>query len=724
MKSKSLKKASAALLCAVIALMSAVTVFAAGQTYHIHELSDMAITMPEDFTAVTRDSDANDKYFSLFGIDYNTNKQNFESSNIYLQGMNSSSNLMVTVTMTETEDSKNLGNYNQLEADKLSEIARNFLNQNEYTSCTVDQAVSNVVWLEFDARVNNSGSLIHAYQANTVFDGQSINITLQRNGGNVSSDDYEVFSNIISGVEFHKAGLTGLFDFFNKDNFWMPIVGGLLLILIIVLIVVIVKVTKRRRKKSKNDKILEELAGKYTTSRTDRHTHQDIDNESDYIELARSKDEDLYDLNSHGFEDDNSADDRSYSDGYGAEEPAPAKTREPGRRYSDEEIDALLGDDKGEKPNFIQALPKAPEEQTAAKDDTIDKTDQVSEYFEDEPSQPADLVQPVGFVQTADTAQSETTKKFDFPVKAKPSEHSEELTIIEAELISGQPELQEEIAGNIEPKEESSETVEPEPEQETSEAIVPESQEDPEQTMQEQVESSEPSEAEQDKIYMPKEAKDNRGASLKDEIRNALLEFDSNDYDENEEDDYNNDEVLVRDEAKRTKFVDSNDYFEEAPKKVMGVISSKDIQNAEEYDVIGEMERRADEVEKEPPQKGEAVTKALKSAGNGVKSFFVHCGYFITNVKRERQRKKAEEKRRQYEEDRKRRARERAERQRLQAENGGLVQVHKRTDRKPPQRRPSPQPQRRHNQKKRRPSSQQRRPVNHQNRTGVPPRKR
>ena len=72
MKSKSLKKASAALLCAVIALMSAVTVFAAGQTYHIHEISDMAITLPEDFTAVTRDSDANDKYFSLFDIDYNT----------------------------------------------------------------------------------------------------------------------------------------------------------------------------------------------------------------------------------------------------------------------------------------------------------------------------------------------------------------------------------------------------------------------------------------------------------------------------------------------------------------------------------------------------------------------------------------------------------------------------------------------------------------------------
>jgi hypothetical protein len=264
----------------------------------------------------------------------------------------------------------------------------------------------------------------------------------------------------------------------------------------------------------------------------------------------------------------------------------------------------------------------------------------------------------------------------------------------------------------------------PEPEEESAD----EPQDEPD--AQEQTEEpEEPVESEPEPEYSPepdvieakhREEKENKGSTLRDEIRNALLAFDSDD--ENDEDD--DDEVLVRDEAKRTKFVDSNDYFEEAPKKVIGVISSKDIQNAEEYDVIGEMERRADEVEKEPPQKGEAVTKALKSAGNGIKSFFVHCGYFITNVKRERQRKKAEEKRRQYEEDRKRRARERAERQRLQAENGGLVQVHKRTDRKPPQRRPSPQPQRRPNQKKRRPSSQQRRPANHQNRTGVPPRKR
>ncbi len=723
MKSKSLKKASAALLCAVIALMSAVTVFAAGQTYHIHEISDMAITLPEDFTAVTRDSDANDKYFSLFGIDYNTNKQNFENSNIYLQGMNSNSDLVLTVTMTETEDSKNLGNYNQLEADKLSEIARNFLNQTEYTSCTVDQAVSNVVWLEFNTRVNNAGSLIEAYQANTVFDGQSINITLQRNGANVTSDDYEVFSGIISSAEFHKPALL---NFSNPTMPYILIGVGVLIVLIIVFIIIIVRVAKRRRKKSKNDKILEELAGKYTTSRADQKHYRGDDDMTDVNDSGNAKDNDLYDLGSYGFEDKKSSSDRSYSDGYGSDEPAPEKPRESGRRYSDEEIDALLGDE-GEKPNFIQALPKAPEEQTEAKDDTIDNTDQVSEFFEDEPSKPEDAAQSAITVTPADTVQPETTKKFDFPVKSneRPEEYAEELSVIGAAIAADQSDQTEEFTESAEPAEEVSDpSPEPEslPEPEEEPEVDPDVQEQTEE-FEEPVESvPEPEQAPEPDVIeaKPREEKENKGSTLRDEIRNALLVFDSDD--ENDEDD--DDEVLVRDEAKRTKFVDSNDYFEEAPKKVIGVISSKDIQNAEEYDVIGEMERRADEVEKEPPQKGEAVTKALKSAGNGIKSFFVHCGYFITNVKRERQRKKAEEKRRQYEEDRKRRARERAERQRLQAENGGLVQVHKRTDRKPPQRRPSPQPQRRPGQKKRRPSSQQRRPANHQNRTGVPPRKR
>ena len=111
MKFKSLKKASAVLLCALITLAGVLNVFAAGQTYSIPEASNMQITLPEDMTAVTRSADANDKYFSLFGIDYNSTMQRFEASNIYLQGMNSSADLTVTVSVQTTDQSTQLVNY-------------------------------------------------------------------------------------------------------------------------------------------------------------------------------------------------------------------------------------------------------------------------------------------------------------------------------------------------------------------------------------------------------------------------------------------------------------------------------------------------------------------------------------------------------------------------------------------------------------------------------------
>ena len=181
--------------------------------------------------------------------------------------------------------------------------------------------------------------------------------------------------------------------------------------------------------------------------------------------------------------------------------------------------------------------------------------------------------------------------------------------------------------------------------------------------------------------------------------------------DENDEEDYNNDEELIRQEAKRVKFKDSDDFFEEAPKKTMGVISSKEIRDAEDFDVINEVEERVKEVEKPSQNAGKSFVEAMKKVGGGIKSFGVHCGYFCTNVSRMIKRKHEMKKRQKAEAERRERARQRAERQRAQRremENGGLVQVHSRSESRTAQnRRPVQQ---------RRPSSQQRRPSNPQNR--------
>ena len=65
------------------------------------------------------------------------------------------------------------------------------------------------------------------------------------------------------------------------------------------------------------------------------------------------------------------------------------------------------------------------------------------------------------------------------------------------------------------------------------------------------------------------------------------------------------DEELVRAKAKKNKFDSGYDFFDEAPKKSMGVIKSSDLRDAEDVDVIGEVERKAETVKQNALEKRE-----------------------------------------------------------------------------------------------------------------------
>ena len=153
-------------------------------------------------------------------------------------------------------------------------------------------------------------------------------------------------------------------------------------------------------------------------------------------------------------------------------------------------------------------------------------------------------------------------------------------------------------------------------------------------------------------------------------------------------------------------FRDSDDFFDEAPKKTIGVISGQDIEDAEDYDVITEVENKVNEVEssKDKNKNKGAFIAVLKNIGNGIKSFGVHCGYFCINVSRMIKRKQAAKKRRKVEEERRERARlkeARERQQRREMQNGGLVRVRSRDDRRPSQNRGSSNNRRSNNSRKR-----------------------
>lgn len=598
MKVNGFKKITAVLCALMCVIGSTLICSAASQRYTISEIDDMVISLPGDMSAITRSSKNSDRYFSVFGLDYNTTMQNFENGDIYLQGMDSMSAVTVTVTMTKTDESKGIGNYNLLEADKLSQVSSNFLSQSEYTSCTPDTA-GKIVWLNFDTNVTSNGLSIRAYQANTVYDGMSVSITLQRNSGNVTAEDYATFTEIVSSVSFMKESAIG------SMIPYIIIGASIAVILILIILIIVVKHAKKRRKKNKNDKILEELAGKYTSKRRNspaqEQTEYSVYEDEDFEE---NKDSDSDISSKYNSEDDytfdkTEIDSADFFKGVEQSDNEDVKIYSPSeRKVDDSEIEEIL--------NYKRMA----DEKAAA---------EAEESF-------AEVVYSNGKnAENAEGPESETETEI---------ENTEE--IAESETAEETP--NEEVKGKI------------------------------------------------DKVL---------------ELQDGLF----GETDENEEDEYNNDEELVREEAKRVKFKDSDDFFEEAPKKTIGVISSKELRDAEDFDVISEVEERVKEVEKPSQNAGKSFVEAIKKVGGGIKSFGVHCGYFCTNLSRMIKRKHAMKKRQKAEAERRERARQRAERQRAQRremENGRLVQVHSRSEHRPVQ--------------QRRPSSQQRRPSNPQNR--------
>lgn len=590
MKVTKVKKITAVLCALLCAIGSTFICSAASQRYTINEIDDMVIYLPDDMTAITRSSQNTDRYFSVFGLDYDATMQNFKNGDIYLQGMDSLSSLTVTVTMTKNADSNSIGNYNLLEADKLSQVSSNFLSQSEYTSCTPDMS-GKIVWLNFDTNVTSNGLSIKAYQANTVYDGMSVSITLQRNSGNVTPEDYAAFTEIVSSVNFQRESSIG------SMIPYIIIGASIFVILLIIILIIVVKHVKKRRKKNRNDRILEELAGKYTSKRRNRPAQE----HSEYSVYEDEKfEEDEYKI------DKTEIDSEDFFKGVEQSDNEDVKIyKSSERKIDDSEIEEIL--------NF--------------------------------------------------------KRMSDKKAAAKAEESLAEVVYSNANHTDNEEKTETKTETEIENTEEIAES-------ETAEEA--------------------PTEDVKDKTNMVSELEDGLFGEA----------------DENDEEDYNNDEELIRQEAKRVKFKDSDDFFEEAPKKTTGVISSKEIRDAEDFDVINEVEERVKEVEKPSQNAGKSFVDAMKKVGGGIKSFGVHCGYFCTNVSRMIKRKHAMKKRQKAEAERRERARQRAERQRAQRremENGGLVRVHSRSESRTAQ-------NRRPVQQRRPSSSQQRRPSNPQNR--------
>lgn len=621
MIAKNIKRIFTTFVCAALVVCTAFVCNAAGSKIQIEKLDNMTIQLPDDMLGITRDSKSTDKYFSVFGLDYDKTMSDFKSSDIFMQAMDNKATTTVTVTMTRNGDSEGIKNYKLLSEEKLYEVRDNFISQGEYISCTPDEA-ADLVWLMFDLNVSSGSDKIKAYQANTVYDGMSINVTIQHNGGNVTSADYQTLKSILSTVTFNSKADP------NGDFTTYVYIGIIALVIILFIIVMIAsKKAKKKNKKSRNEKILRELTDKYKSENKPARKPQNEDIMSIYKAYDEMKNSDT-EISSGGKDDD--FDDYKDID----EEEVKVRIYEK-PTVSDAEIDAIVNESKARFKN--------------------EGTD-------------------VEIIET----------------KAEKLEPEE---VIADEIEEAQEDLQtDEVVDTV---------AEDEPEKagNTEETVTSnESEEDFESDDYSDDEKYE--DAAQSEISEADSEEDETQADEVTEV--SAEEVDSADDDETDEDienDEEDEEELRREAEKNTAddFDEGYDFFEEKPRRIVGIIDvdSSDLKNAVDYDVLSEEEKRAVEVETATDNdKTENFVEIASKAGNGIKNFFVHCGYFCTNVSRLVKRKYAAKKRKKAELERRERERMRRQQAAQRRDSNGLVKVHSATQKRPQSQYRNSQPKR------------------------------
>lgn len=631
MIAKNIKRIFTTFVCAALVACTAFVCNAAGSKIQIEKLDNMTIQLPDDMLGITRDSKSTDKYFSVFGLDYDKTMSDFKSSDIFMQAMDNKATTTVTVTMTRNGDSEGIKNYKLLSEEKLYEVRDNFISQGEYISCTPDEA-ADLVWLMFDLNVSSGSDKIKAYQANTVYDGMSINVTIQHNGGNVTSADYQTLKSILSTVTFNSKADP------NGDFTTYVYIGIIALVIILFIIVMIAsKKAKNKNKKSRNEKILRELTDKYKSDNKPARKPQNEDIMSIYKAYDEMKNSDTE--ISSGRKDDDFDDYKDID-----EEEVKVRIYEK-PTVSDAEIDAIVNESKARFKNEgtdveiieTKAEKLEPEEVIA---------DEIEEAQED--------------LQTDEVVD---TVAEDEPEKAENTE--ETVTSNESE-----EDFESDDYSDDEKYEDAAQS-------EISEA-------DSEEDAAESTENSE----------------DETQADEVTEV--SAEEVDSADDDETDEDieNYEEDEEELRREAEKNTaddFDEGYDFFEEKPRRIVGIIDvdSSDLKNAVDYDVLSEEEKRAVEVETATDNdKTENFVEIASKAGNGIKNFFVHCGYFCTNVSRLVKRKYAAKKRKKAELERRERERMRRQQAAQRRDSNGLVKVHSATQKRPQSQNRNSQPNR------------------------------
>ena len=191
------------ILCLAFSLLSPAA-FAAGSSYKLDELG-MSIELPQDYIVFTRDIKSNDPNLSAYGLTRDELYSLMVDGCIYLNAWDKDLNYEIIVTMTDSP----VEDFNLYSDTALMDLASSA--EDEYRNYGITYIKSELYqhsqakFIKIYISQQSNGSAVYGLEYSTVYNSQSINITLQSYSGKINSSKEAILKEIVDSVRFDTA---------------------------------------------------------------------------------------------------------------------------------------------------------------------------------------------------------------------------------------------------------------------------------------------------------------------------------------------------------------------------------------------------------------------------------------------------------------------------------------------------------------------------------------
>ena len=234
------------LIMTVILLCSVSSAFAEDSVQFDIEEAGVSLLLPNDMEVITRQTPTDSELFTK----HQTTLDNLIDYGIYLQGFSKDDTQVLTVTVSEDANSKNVYNYSLLSEEQIDSIKQSYVNSGNCSSCSVDTYNDIVYFNSIISQKDDSDETVYIEQADTVVNGKYVHFVLQSQNGDIDNADTAFVNSLLENAKFRIIPQT------DADKNVLILIWGIVgILVIIILVLIIAMIIRKKRKKTALNRI-------------------------------------------------------------------------------------------------------------------------------------------------------------------------------------------------------------------------------------------------------------------------------------------------------------------------------------------------------------------------------------------------------------------------------------------------------------------------------------